>query len=319
MRCTVIVTGREAQLIREAAAGPGISFVHNPNYASTKMFDSACIGMRALPASLEGTLFLPADAPVFSLFTVKQLQQFFDRSSAFAFRPVYKNEPGHPLLLRRSFLPIIYKYNGHQGLRGVLSQAGDRLMDVPVPDPGILMDADFPEEYEALLTYERAACVPSREACLELLTWKKLPTVVVAHSLAVADRAVSMAKAFNRAGGNLSIELIEAAALLHDIAKGTPDHGRTGALWLRQMGFPQVATAMEHHTHLPGSMQHILDEAAVVFRADKLFINDRPCTIEERYALRALEFPDAAALITEKAGQAKDILTLFEKHIHIRE
>ena len=40
-----IITGRRAEDIRAAAAGPGIHFIHNPAYAETKMFDSVCLGL----------------------------------------------------------------------------------------------------------------------------------------------------------------------------------------------------------------------------------------------------------------------------------
>ena len=53
VRRTVVVTVHEAARIRSECDMPGVHFVHNPDYASTKMLDSVRLGLKALPEGLE--------------------------------------------------------------------------------------------------------------------------------------------------------------------------------------------------------------------------------------------------------------------------
>lgn len=44
----------------------------------------------------------------------------------------------------------ILDWSGYQGLRGALEGLGDRAMDVETDDRYILMDMDYPEDYEQI-------------------------------------------------------------------------------------------------------------------------------------------------------------------------
>lgn len=313
-RQVIVVTGRDAEQIEAAAAGPGVSFVYNSNYAVTKMHHSVCLGLSEVSDGLNGAFVLPADSPAFALFTLKQMHRAYLRREYQVIRPSYKGMPGHPLLIRKSFFPVVYDFHGPYGLRGVLSQHMDKVMDVPVPEYGILMDADVPEQYEEILVYKQESRIPNTEKCFEIMKWLNLPQRVINHSVAVAEKAVSLAEAANRAGAFLNLNLIVAAALLHDIAYNMPKHPKTAALWLRQMGMPQVAAVVENHSYLPDRVLYELDETIIVFLADKLLLGDRPCTIEQRYEHRMLEYagdPAAEEAIRARLEQAKQIYSLY--------
>ena len=95
------------------------------------MMTSACMGFRATSSYLDGVYFLPADAPLFSLYTLRREAKEFSWADADLFRPVYQGEPGHPLLIRTSFFPVIYNYQGECGLRGICETYSDRLHEIP--------------------------------------------------------------------------------------------------------------------------------------------------------------------------------------------
>ena len=310
-RQIMIVTGREAERIEEQLAGPGITFVHNAEYKTTGMLTSACMGFRAARAYLDGVYFLPADAPLFSLYTLRREAEEFSWADADLFCPVYQGRPGHPLLIRSSFFPAIYNYQGEQGLRGICAQYSDRLQEISVPDPGIVLDADVPEDYERLIAYDRSERIPSRERCLELMEWRRLPEHLRAHCLAVADLAVQMAQEYNRAGGYLDIALVEAGGLLHDLEKMQPFHAAAAADLLCQLGFAAVADAVRYHEHLPEEKTGEIDEAVIIYLADKFFLGTVPCTLEERYGQRLRKYAgdaEAEAAIRRKQRTAEKML-----------
>ncbi|MBQ3276945.1 MAG: histidine phosphatase family protein [Oscillospiraceae bacterium] len=306
VRRVVVVTGHEAERITAECAGPGVEFVHNGAFASTGMIDSLRLGLSALPEETEGAFVLPADAPGFTLFTLRREMEAFASGGADVIRPTAGGKPGHPLLLRRSFFPLVRDFDGREGLRGLLSRHGERVLDLALPEPGLVMDADTPEDYRRLLDYMETE-VPDRDRCREIWDWAGLSPALRRHSAAVADKAEEMARALIAAGRKIDLRTVTAAALLHDVSKGRPGHGRTGAAWLRELGLPRAADAVERHADLP-ERKTVTPEELVVFLADKHVLGDRPCTVPERYQRRLEEFgadPEAAAAIRRRWEQAE--------------
>lgn len=99
---------------------------------------------------------------------------------------------------------------------------------------------------------------------------------VIAHSRAVAKEAVRIARVLN-----LDSQLLESAALLHDVARNHHSHPMVGAAWLRELGYNRAADLIEVHHDYKGDT---LDEAAVLYIADKVVKEDRPVSLEERFA-----------------------------------
>ena len=294
VRRTVVVTGHEAERIRKECALPGVTFVHNADYASTKMLDSVRLGLAALPEQAEGAFVLPADAPAFSLFTLQREKEAFLAGDADCIRPVRDGGHGHPLLIRRSMFGDIAAYDGPEGLRGLLALQAGRVLGLPLPEPGPALDADTPEEYRRLLEYLEQD-VPDRARCEEILAWSGVSEEVRAHCAAAAAQAERLAGRLRDAGREINVPLARAAAMLHDVAKGREGHDLLGARWLRELGMPRVADAMERHTDLPERKTVTLEELTV-FLADKTVLGSTPCTVAERYGSRLKEYgADAAA------------------------
>jgi uncharacterized protein len=61
--------------------------------------------------------------------------------------------------------------------------------------------------------------LPSREQALKLLKENHCPSKVVLHCKAVAYLAVKTAKACQRKGFNVNVDLVEIGALLHDLGR----------------------------------------------------------------------------------------------------
>lgn len=101
---------------------------------------------------------------------------------------------------------------------------------------------------------------------------------VEAHDRAVAAEALRIAQALPQ---RLDEELLVSAALLHDVARAEKDHAGLGAAWLRELGFHEAAALVERHHDWQGGA---IDEAAVLYLADKCVQEDRPVTVEERFA-----------------------------------
>lgn len=145
----IVVTGYNAQQLERHLAGNSLIFLRNEAYASTQMFDSAKIGLSYLRDKCDQILFTPVDIPLFTALTVTKLLE----SAAPLACPVCEGKTGHPLLISSSLLDTILSDRGENGLQGAISRCGVTMTQVPVEDPGVLHDADTPEDYQSLLAY----------------------------------------------------------------------------------------------------------------------------------------------------------------------
>ena len=108
-------------------------------------------------------------------------------------------------------------------------------------------------------------------------------------------------------------DLLVAGALLHDVARTEPQHAQRGAEYLTELGYPRVADIVRQHHGLdaPGE----LNEAAVVFLADKLVQGERFVGVEARFAAseaRCLT-PEAKAAHAAQLAQARQVEKLIRQ------
>ena len=101
---------------------------------------------------------------------------------------------------------------------------------------------------------------------------------VEAHCRAVAAEALRIAQAMP---AGTDTELLASAALLHDAARGESDHARLGAALLRELGYDAAAAIVGQHHDWDGN---VIDEAAILYLADKCVKEDRRVSIRERFA-----------------------------------
>lgn len=151
----VMITGFNATPLERHLAGNGIVFLRNENYETSQMFDSAKIGLEYLKDKVDIILFSPVDIPLFSSTTVEKLIQSDTKLAC----PVCEGEDGHPIRIASSLVDIILSYSGGGGLKGALASCGEEMQRIPVDDPGILHDADTPEDYSNLLKMHNAGLV----------------------------------------------------------------------------------------------------------------------------------------------------------------
>lgn len=143
----VVVTGFHAELLEKHIAKMGVICVRNPNYEHTEMFDSALLGFSFIRNLCDRVFFTPADIPLFTYDTVRQL---LDTVSDVT-KPVYFNREGHPVLLSGALVDKIIKYKGNGGLKTAIDLYAEDIKLIAVEDEGILLDADTKEEYKDLL------------------------------------------------------------------------------------------------------------------------------------------------------------------------
>jgi putative nucleotidyltransferase with HDIG domain len=141
--------------------------------------------------------------------------------------------------------------------------------------------------------------VPTLAEAELLLASFDLPDGIVNHSRGVSRVAAEAARLLQAAGVAVDPQLVEVAALLHDVDKPETRtdgrrHGLVAARWMTERGYPELAEPIASHP-----VACLLDPsrtpqgwaAIAVAVADRL-VAQRFLTIDDRFADLARRYPD---------------------------
>jgi CTP:molybdopterin cytidylyltransferase MocA len=312
----VVVTGHRAPEIHEMVTPLQVDCVKNPDYRQG-MFTSVQTGLRNLPHGCAAFFIHPVDIPLVRPQTVRRITAAFKAASPAILYPTFDERRGHPTLIRMDLAPGILAWHGRGGLRTFLRGHDAESLELPVVDEAVLLDMDTPEAYrrmEARLDREK---IPSSEECRVLMERvASLPPPIAAHCRAVSRVGRCLADALQAAGVGVDPEKVAAAALLHDIARTRKDHARAGAQLLEIHGFASLAPLVADHMDLEVDADHPIDEAQIVFLADKLVAEDRLVDLATRFDAKLAQYganPAAAARIARRRENALCVKAKVER------
>ncbi len=151
--------------------------------------------------------------------------------------------------------------------------------------------------------------IPTRNECLSLMHETSMPLHIQKHCLMVTAIAVYLGARLKDNGIELNMELIEAGALLHDIAKPQSlttgeRHNELGAKMVLDWGYLQIAPIVREHVFL--DMERAtgpFTEALIVNYSDKRVKHDRIVTLEERFEdliVRYTKTPEQGIMLRER-------------------
>jgi molybdenum cofactor cytidylyltransferase len=123
----------------------GARFAVNP-HPEEEMLLSIRIGMAELPAGLDAFFVWPADHPAVENATLEILSR--GGSPARVAVPTFETRRGHPALVGGGLKADIDAIPAGQGLRHLWRLRPEVLLEVAVPDRGVLLDLNTPEDYD---------------------------------------------------------------------------------------------------------------------------------------------------------------------------
>lgn len=113
--------------------------------------------------------------------------------------------------------------------------------------------------------------------CENMMQAIHTPTHIIEHCRKTMETAVRLSE-----GLPLDRASIQHGALLHDMVRQMADHASYGARLLTALGYPDLADIVARHHDHDGQT---LDEASIVFLADKLVQGCQNVTLEQRFSL----------------------------------
>ncbi len=166
--------------------------------------------------------------------------------------------------------------------------------------------------------------IPSREQCYQMIAQMKMMDHIVVHSLQVCRVATFITQQLIQQKYRLDFELIQAAALLHDITKtrsfkSREDHAQTGGDFLADRGYPEIGNLIRQHVRLDNySATGQLTDAEVLNYADKRVLHDEIVGLDRRldYILeRYAETAEHQEKIYQLWQKTRDIETKIFKNL----
>jgi len=312
----IVVLGHRADELQSLVERSGARAIVNKQFEQG-MYSSIVTGCRALPAWVEAAFVLPADTPLVRPATIRQLAESWALRRAGILYPVFDGHRGHPPLIVRAILDEVARGQVEGPLNSVLALHESDAVNLQVADQCIHRDMDTLADYHALASLAPRQQIPTAAECEAILAASLVSEAVVRHSRKVAKVAHRIASALLRSGLSLDLELVQAGALLHDIAKGRSDHAGVGASILRSMEFPRVADIVAAHTDLDFSGS-TLDESAIVYLADKLVRGEKLVTIGERFQPALDRFgnnPAALQAVQKRLANAQHVASVVESRL----
>jgi len=311
-----VVTGFRSQTIRSALTSLPVAVVHNPAH-DEGMFASVLAGINTLASGVSSFFVHPVDIPLVRPHTLAMLMDAFDRLPSPVAYPVFDDKRGHPPLVDGALKAAILSHGGDGGLGALLRRFDAMALDVQVADEGVLLDADTPDDFQRLETRLATSDRLTENECRVLMEKvRKLPGPLIHHCHRVACVATALARAVNDRGGALDVHLVQSAARVHDVARMEINHAAAGAHLLHAMGFPAMAALVAIHMDIRPSQDSPLDEAQIVYLADKLVAGTRLVSLKQRFDAKLKKYgrdPKASAEIDQRQRAALTIQSKVEQ------
>jgi molybdenum cofactor cytidylyltransferase len=305
-----LVTGFEQSRLRDGIKTRDIRIIENLDFHQG-MFSSIRAGLREMQQDHKAFFIMPVDIPLVRPFTIKLLLEAAENNPGKLFYPVFDSKRGHPPLIPREVIPAILDWQGEGGLKPILASHEGFAVEVKVPDRNILLDIDNLDDYQVLLERFQRYQIPNEKECeIIIRDVCKLAPEIYRHCDKVAEVADAIGATLTKARESPDMEVIHAAAMLHDIAKGQRNHPAKGSKILHEMGFGVVGDIVSAHHDLPEEIPRYALETKVVNLADKLVAGATFVSLDERFQPSLLRFkgtPDIIASIMRRKQQALNV------------
>jgi CTP:molybdopterin cytidylyltransferase MocA/HD superfamily phosphohydrolase YqeK len=277
---------------------------------SRGMFSSVQTAFKTFDSTVTGAFIIPADIPLVKTETIQYLLEEAMQNPTALLLPTFAGKRGHPPLIPSSYFQAICEAPAERStLRDIFNE---KVLEIPCADSGILMDMDTPENYTALCEFAGARDYPTLEECHAIWSLLRVPEPVRKHSTEVAQIALTIGRLINhKTHLSLNLDKLCAAAMLHDIMKGSADHAKVGAEVVTKFGYKGIADAIGKHMkhHIANAPETIdLDIAAILYLSDKLCMEDVCISLSLHCQSAMARYPEAAARFIKERFQTAALL-----------
>jgi len=150
----LVVLGSNAEKIGERIKDFPVKETVNPHFQEG-MLSSIQWGFECLPKNTRAALVILGDQPSIPSSVVDQIIEAHQDTAKGIVLPVYEGKRGHPLLIDMKYRDDVKRLSPEIGLRQLVYDHEQDLLEIEVNTPCILRDIDTLEDYRKEIEYGR--------------------------------------------------------------------------------------------------------------------------------------------------------------------
>jgi molybdenum cofactor cytidylyltransferase len=148
----VVVTGHRSEEVKSALGERRVRFAHNDQY-QLGMSSSIVKGVSELSPTVRACLIALADQPLIPVNVIDSLIEAFQNRGGLILIPRFQGRRGHPVIIDLSLKNELARIDPAQGLREMVNKHLSETTMVDVSTESILLDFDFPRDYETIARF----------------------------------------------------------------------------------------------------------------------------------------------------------------------
>ncbi len=151
----VVVTGHEANDVRNALTSHNVEFVENPDFAEG-LSSSLRAGLRRVTNEVDGAIVCLGDMPLITAEEINKLIEAFAPEDDHAICvPTHDGKQGNPVLWSNQFFDEMLSLKGDIGAKSMIAHHEELVCEVPMPNEAALIDVDTQEALRSLKEREQ--------------------------------------------------------------------------------------------------------------------------------------------------------------------
>ena len=144
----VVVLGHEQASTRALIDDLPLQIVYNEAHSTGQMTSVHC-GLAALKANHGGVIVALGDQPALTVADINYLiDAYRQRSGGEVVVPTFAGQRGNPIIISESCRVDILAGTRNLGCRKFIEKNPELVYKIEMPNPGVLIDLDTPQEYE---------------------------------------------------------------------------------------------------------------------------------------------------------------------------
>ena len=141
-----VVLGAGADKIQQSNDLSGTNVVINKDYQKGQL-SSLIAGIKENPENTDAILLCLVDNPFITEEVINKIVRTFKERNSPIIVPVFNKERGHPTLFSKSLFNELLNAPQDKGARHVLYSNEDKVLELDVPDRGILIGINTEDDY----------------------------------------------------------------------------------------------------------------------------------------------------------------------------
>ncbi len=147
---TLVVLGAHREKIEDVIKNLHVKSVYNPDFKEG-MLSSVQRGFASLPDKADAVLVFLGDQPRIPSSVIDKIINAYRSSGKGIVLPAFDNKRGHPVLISTKYRKEIALLNPQIGLRNLIHNHPEDILEVQIDSSSILEDIDTPDDYKDLM------------------------------------------------------------------------------------------------------------------------------------------------------------------------